>query len=368
MKAPAARPPGPAAGASAVPAGRNYALDLLRIVSITGVIAIHAFGQIAGDDAARGTAGWLPAAVIDIGFIWVVPVFVMISGTLTLSLKAQLPGPRVFYRRRAVRLLPALVFWHLVYLLAVPALVSGRPLDAGQVAAEVFFNRVAPHLYFLWLILGLYLAAPPLARFLHRGSLRRAVLATAAVQLLFLAVFAVQAWNIETGGNWRFPWNILTQWIPYVGYFMAGWVLTQLLVSRNAAAAAGAAGAVLSIFNIWHWISRDKPLLLDVLAPTNYLGLGVTAASMCIFFSVFHLLRGWRPGDRTGRILRALSNASFGVFLCHYLVLLWLTFVVFPTPGVPTFALAALKFAIATVASFAISLAAARIPVLRAVF
>jgi surface polysaccharide O-acyltransferase-like enzyme len=348
--------------------GRNYALDLLRIVSITGVVAIHSFGQLAGNQAARGSAGWLAAAIIDIGFIWVVPVFVMISGALTLTRKAQLPGPLAFYRRRVARLLPALVVWHLVYLLALPALVPGRELTPGQAAADVFTTKVAPQLYFLWLILGLYLAAPPLARYLHRGSLRRAAAATAAVQLLLLLIFAVQAWNIETGGGWRFPWNILTQWIPYVGYFMAGWVLTQVRLPRRAAAAAGGTAVVLSVFNIWHWINADSLPLLEVVTQSSYLGLAVAAASMGIFAAAFHLLRGWQPGDRPAKAITALANASFGVFLCHYLIQLWLTFVVFPSPGIPTFGLVALRFVLITAASFAVSLAAARIPVLRAVF
>jgi surface polysaccharide O-acyltransferase-like enzyme len=272
------RPRGPSPSRGGAAGQRNYALDLLRIVSITGVVAIHAFGQLAGNEDARGTAGWLAAAVIDIGFIWVVPVFVMISGALTLSLKAQLPGPLSFYRRRAVRLLPALVFWHLVYILAGWALVPGREPAPGQVLDDVFHTEVAPHLYFLWLILGLYLVAPPLARFLHRAGLRRAAIATAAVQLLLLLAFAVQAWNIEAGGGWRFTWNILTQWIPYLGYFMAGWVLTQVRIPRGAAGAIGGAAVVLSVVNIWHWINRDSLPLLNVVASPSYVGLGVAAS------------------------------------------------------------------------------------------
>ncbi|NKX55593.1 acyltransferase [Arthrobacter mobilis] len=346
---------------------RNYALDLLRIVSIAGVVAIHAFGQLAGNEQARGSGGWLAAAVIDIGFIWVVPVFVMISGALTLTPGAHLSGPAGFYRRRAVRLLPALVVWHLVYIAAVQVLVPGRGLAGGQLLAEVFNTRLVPHLYFLWLILGLYLVAPPLARFLHSGGLRRAGLATAAVQLLLLLVFAGQAWSIASGGDWRFAWNALTQWIPYLGYFMAGWVLTQVRLPDRAAAAAGAAAVVLSVFNIWHWINRDQLALLNIVTPSSYIGLGVAAAAAAIFAWAFHRLRGWQPGPRLGRGLAALSNASFGVFLCHYLILLWLTVAVFPAQT-PTFGLVALKFVLATAGSFAVSLAAARIRWVRAVF
>ncbi|WP_139005629.1 acyltransferase [Arthrobacter crystallopoietes] len=111
---------------------RNYALDLLRIVSIVGVVAIHSFGELAGDDSARNQPDWIPAAVIDIAFIWVVPVFVIISGTLTLAPRAHAAGAGDFYRKRALRLVPALIFWHLVYIFVGRAIILERELNPAE--------------------------------------------------------------------------------------------------------------------------------------------------------------------------------------------------------------------------------------------
>ncbi|EMY33759.1 hypothetical protein D477_013150 [Arthrobacter crystallopoietes BAB-32] len=345
---------------------RNYALDILRIVSILGVVAIHAYGEIAGNDELRGQAQWLAAAVIDIAFIWVVPVFVIISGTLTLAPRAHRDGALAFYRKRALRLLPALVFWHLVYIFVGRGLLLHQPLEPAALAAAVFDTKLAPHLYFLWLILGLYLVAPLLARFLQHVSVRTAALTTAGVLVLCLAAFSAQAVSIEYDLGWRYPWNALTQWVPYTGYFLAGWVLAQPNLSKRTAALLGGTAVVLSAFNIWHWINRDTTPLLNILTPSSYLGLGVMAAALAIFASAYHLLRGWQPPPAVANALTALSNASFGVYLAHYLILLWLTTAVFNNDGEPTLALVTLKFAIAALGSFALSLAALRIPGLRA--
>lgn len=343
---------------------RNYALDLLRIVCILGVVAIHAYGEIAGDADLRGQPRWLAAAIIDIAFIWVVPVFVIISGTLTLAPRAHRDGALAFYRKRALRLLPALVFWHLVYVFVGRGLLMGQELEPGAIADAVFSTKLAPHLYFLWLILGLYLVAPPIARFLRCVSPRTAGLTTAAMLLLCLTIFSAQAVSIQYGLNWRYPWNVLTQWFPYVGYFMAGWVLAQINLRKRYAALLGGAAVVLSAFNIWHWIHRDSTPLLNILTPSSYLGLGVMAAALAIFTAAYHLLRGWQPRPAGAKAIIALSNASFGVYLSHYLILLWLTFVVFDGAD-PTLALVTLKFVIAALGSFALSLAALRIPVAR---
>jgi surface polysaccharide O-acyltransferase-like enzyme len=343
---------------------RNYALDILRVVSILGVVAIHAYGEIAGDADLRGQPRWLAVAIIDIAFIWVVPVFVIISGTLTLAPRAHRGGALAFYRKRALRLLPALVFWHLAYIFVGRGLLLGQDLEPAAIAAAVFVTKLAPQLYFLWLILGLYLVAPLLARFLARVSLRTAALTTAGMLLLCLAIFSAQAVSIQLDLGWRYPWNALTQWFPYVGYFMAGWVLAQINLRKRYAALLGGAAVVLSAFNIWHWIHRESTPLLNILTPSSYVGLGVMAAALAIFTSAYHLLRGWQPPPAAAKTITALSNASFGVYLAHYLILLWLTFVIFDG-GEPTLALITLKFLIAALGSFALSLAALRIPLIR---
>jgi surface polysaccharide O-acyltransferase-like enzyme len=66
------------ANASAVRT-RSVSLDALRITAILGVIAIQVFGGIVSNPAIRGSGTWWVATAIDVGSIWVVPVFVMAS-------------------------------------------------------------------------------------------------------------------------------------------------------------------------------------------------------------------------------------------------------------------------------------------------
>lgn len=72
------------------------------------------------------------AVTIDLAWIWVVPVFVMISGALILGSR-QLADPGVFHRRRAVGLVPALIAWNLVYLTCVRVWMRGEDLTAARV-------------------------------------------------------------------------------------------------------------------------------------------------------------------------------------------------------------------------------------------
>src|SRR6185437_5668911 len=98
---------------------RRWELDGLQVAAIAGVLAIHIFGMLVVNDDWAGTGRWWAAVAVDMGSIWVVPVFVMISGALVLAPSAHAAGPVAFYRKRFVRILPALVVWHLVYLIVV---------------------------------------------------------------------------------------------------------------------------------------------------------------------------------------------------------------------------------------------------------
>ena len=142
------------------------------MAAICGVVAIHVFGLVISEH--EGSRGWWAGVVLDVGSTWVVPVFVMISGALLLAPRAHASGPVAFYRKRFVRIVPALIVWHLVYQLVVRQLIRGQDLDWGTATANLINGKTYTALYFLWLIAGLYVIAPVLAAFLSGGGRRRA--------------------------------------------------------------------------------------------------------------------------------------------------------------------------------------------------
>lgn len=148
-------------------------MDVPRIVSVVGVVAIHVFGNMVGNDAVRGSARWWAAVVVDLGFVWVVPVVVMISGASILEPRQFATGPADFYRRRLLRLGPAFVFWPLFYVFVVNSVMAGEVADAKGSLLGAIDGRSYTYLYFLWLIVGLYIVAPVLAAFLQGGGRRR---------------------------------------------------------------------------------------------------------------------------------------------------------------------------------------------------
>ena len=158
---------------AAPPRQRNHGLDLLRILSISGVVAIHVFGLRVGAEP-KGDRSWWIATALDIGFIWVVPVFIMISGALLLGSSQLHADPAGFYRKRGLRIIPALIAWNLIYLVGVRIWMRDEVLSAGRILQLLYDSSVFTQLYFLWIIVGLYAVAPLLAAFLRQGGPNRA--------------------------------------------------------------------------------------------------------------------------------------------------------------------------------------------------
>jgi len=341
---------------------------VLRVVSIVGVVAIHTFSLVVTNPENAGTWQRFVAIVLDLGFVWAVPVFVMLSGALVLRPSALAGGLGAFYRKRALRLVPALIAWHLIYFLVVRLWLQSERPSLREFALLVIDGKVYTQLYFFWIILGLYLVAPIINGFVNQGSARRpAVFAAIAVAWCVL-VFAVPPLAAAAGMPRPFAVTLLTFWVPYLGYFAAGYALSLRRLPVWLVAVAGVLALASIAYTVLQYASPASFGILNALSPVSYYAPIVTAMSLAVFVFVIGTLDRVRFGDRARRAIVVLSNAAFGVFLVHLLVLAILR-ALFPafTSGT-SLGQTVLLFVIVTVASFAITIGALKVPLLRRIF
>jgi surface polysaccharide O-acyltransferase-like enzyme len=350
------------------PPARLWALDALRVAAIAGVVAIHVVGQMISHRDLRGGTQWWTAVIIDIGSIWVVPVFVMISGALVLAPRAHAAGPAAFYRKRFVRILPALLAWHLVYLFAVRAGLRNEDLTLDSVTQMVIDAKVWTALYFLWLIAGLYLVAPVFAAFLREGRPRRAMITAAAVLVWTLVAWVLPGASTLLGSARPISLGAWTQWCPYVGYFLAGWALHRVVLSRRGIALAALIAAAALAEEIWQYGHRGEHLVLDALLPVGYLSLTTAVAALCLFLVALGAGARVNPPVPVTRWLKRLSDASFGVFLVHLLIFEVIRQTVPAVRAADSLGVLLAAYAVVLVSSFAVSIGASKVPYLRTIF
>jgi surface polysaccharide O-acyltransferase-like enzyme len=301
--------------ATGVPAERSLAwIDAARVVAILAVISIHVVAPLVVSRSLMQT--WWVGNVVDSAARWSVPLFVMISGALLLH-SDHADDPAAFYRRRLARILPPLIAWTAIYLF-VGHQLTNNPKTLRDAVSLVLAGHPYYHLYFLYLITGLYLVAPflrPLVRLPDRRVLGMAVVVFLA---LGMADDLAQVWG---GGGGV---NAATQWVPFVGYFLAGAWLVGIpptkgrIVASAAVAAAAIAATIIGTDVLIRRLGVGHGLYLY-----GYLSITTVPASLGVFGLFLWSSSSWsRLAARLPRRwLSTVAASTLGIYVIHPLVI-----------------------------------------------
>jgi surface polysaccharide O-acyltransferase-like enzyme len=228
----------------ATPRGRTRLLygDPLRVFGSLAVVATHLCTAITENTEAVGTSRWWQAALCDGATRWAVPAFLMLSGALLLE---PVPGETtaLFYRKRLKRLAYVCLFWPLFYQAwakyYLHETVTPRSVLRDFVLAEPYY-----HLHFLFALPGLYFLTPMLRVYTRHAARRQFRLLTIVV--LGVTVLAGGIQEIR-GLTLDLSSNTLTRFLPYLGYYLGGYALRDVVLSRRGLllAAAGLATSII---------------------------------------------------------------------------------------------------------------------------
>ena len=243
-----------------------------------------------------------------------VPLFVMLSGYFLLRKPYSNAQLLTFYRKRLSVVAIPLLFWALFYFafdVAVRA-VGSSGLDVGFFTAH--FSRVlhngksgaGHHLWYLYMLLGLYLATPLISVWFHAFSRKYLIFATAVFSIAVSLCAAVSATLGLTGSS------IFTRFLFYIPYFLLGKILGDALLEtpRPRLALSGFAGYLLATFNIaLAYAFTDNAFVFSNHSPLVY------AQAVCFYAA----LLSWKsnPAFKFPNAVQYLASLSFGAYLAH---------------------------------------------------
>lgn len=311
-------------------------LDYLRLIACFMVMVIHAvepyyFNQ-KGDlyIAERCDAFWV--AVIDSAARSCVPLFVMASSFLLFPLRMSIGE---FFRRRAMRILIPFMIWLGVYVWHFGI----NPLEA------VFnFPMAAGHLWFVPMLLGLYIAMPLLSPWAEKASKREVSLFIGLWAFTALFPFIRRLSLIALGepsfGAVPFlwgecPWNGFGAFHYVSGFF--GYMLIAFYIRKFVPALSWAKTLSLSVplFVVGmaimaggfyflipggssYPVHQPYGAAVRLEMSLEYCSLGVAAATVSLFLVIRKFTaEGWFYN----RIIRPASEASYGTYLMHMIIL-----------------------------------------------
>jgi surface polysaccharide O-acyltransferase-like enzyme len=245
---------------------------------------------------------------------WCVPLFVMISGALWLGRPAE-PTAGAFYRRRLLKPGPPIVFWSLFYW-CWRVWFRGQDVPPDAFALSVLAGRPYAHLYFLFVIVGLYLITPFLQVFLQAADRRQ----VRSVVVLALGLAAAQQLLglVDLSANS----NIVTYFVPFTGYYLAGYWLRDVVLDRRRQLLAGAMFVVIVALTFGGSELTGRIFGRgESLAPQGYMSFLTISATLLVFLLVRSSLGVERFPRGSPTWLATVATATFGVYLVHPAVL-----------------------------------------------
>ena len=330
---------------------REVWLDWMRVAACFMVMIVHSTEPfyLGGDGALiqnSQDAFW--ASFFDSFVRACVPLFVVASAYLQFPIKYSTGE---FFRKRAVRILIPFVIWTVVY-----ALVWGEPVQNFK-DLLLNFNYAAGHLWFVYMLAGLYLIMPMLSPWAHRAG-RREILFYMAICFFTTLIPLVRDW--ASGGSVTvaygpggLPRQVLyplwgeASWNTYgVFYYLSGFVgymLLGLYLRRFAGEMSWkktlciALPAFLIGFGVVFggFLRRvyaasggvfpadglvDKAVWWETTWCYDSMGVALMTVAWVLLFRKIKF-----SGRFYQKILLPVSKASYGMYLCHMLVLLYVS-------------------------------------------
>ncbi|HKF79048.1 MAG TPA: acyltransferase [Candidatus Dormibacteraeota bacterium] len=299
-----------------------HAVDLMRVVTVLGVIGVHAVASTTRPASVTGGAAMVLLHVNREVF------FVLTALVLTHSYASRPLRLGRFYARRYWLVATPYVAWTAVYLLA-DGLPASLPAALTRLGTDLVTGDARYHLYFLLVTMQIYLVFPLLLRLLQaaRGHHVSLLAASLVVQLAFSA-----------GIHYRVPApGLLGVWLarpaallPSYQFFvllgavaalhlerLAGWVRRRPSFVALTGAAAVAVGLA----------SYGADLLLrraPVAHASEVFQPAIAVESVGVALALFALGTRWAAWRRPGwldRVVRDAAESSFGIYLAHPLLL-----------------------------------------------
>lgn len=132
--------------------------DLLRVIAIAGIVLLHA-SSCYWKDYSVFSDNWTAMALYDSLARWALPIFIMISGMLFIGHKTEV-SIKTLYSKYILRIVLVFIVWSLFYTFIsyAPSFLRGEELCPVTVLKS--FLRGYYHLWFLYMIAGLYMVVP----------------------------------------------------------------------------------------------------------------------------------------------------------------------------------------------------------------
>ena len=294
---------------------KDHSLDFLRVLSMFLVIVIHVSNVYCRDYSNLSNISYFGAVIFNSLARISVPIFFMISGALLIGKEYDFKK----YKERVFKFIRILVIWTLIYFIFDYFYFAPKDTEVISLLQSLFIP-IKNHLWFMYAIIGLYIALPFVTNMLKNMSKHQ--------ENLFLGLWmglcgGVYIFRLILSIFYHFPTNIiydvpLVQGTYYLGYFIAGYILYKrkdnLKIKDWMLVAIFIASMLINIFGTYY-ASLATDMYNDRLLA--YRSLLYIVPSIAIYLLVIRNYDNSKPS----KLFSNIAPYSFGVYLIHIIFL-----------------------------------------------
>ncbi len=284
---------------------RKSELSFLNVIFCLLVIFIH----ISSYPLGGYEAGSIPYNIVLV--LWRLASFVVQGFVLLSGLKMFLSGKDKPYLKmlkgKLKTIIVPYVFWYVIYYIFY-MIIADYPLDIRFIAKHFFLGSLAPHTYFVPLIMEFFLLYPLWKVIVRKVKPYVAIPVAIIISLLAENVLPVILYN----NNITFPYNdrIFTTYLSYwiIGcYIGANYETFKAFFKKHSLLIPFILIIIVNI--IFTYINYNVKYLIYL----NVIHFVYSVTTILYLFEVFLKVKN------TNKLIQLIDNSSYTIYLCHML-------------------------------------------------
>lgn len=295
---------------------RNIALDWMRFAACILVILQHVteYYYVSPDFTPNCSDNTVLVGIFNSISRVSVPLFTMISGYLLLPMKQD---THQFFKRRFTRILYPFIVWSLVYSVWFAIRSDSTFTEWTLSVLRLPFIYQAEHLWYVYMLIGLYLLIPILSPWLQSVS-KRELHGYLALWLFTTLLPYLRLWIPELGADTYFnPTPTFYYFFGFVGYLLLGYYMR----SYHPFTTLQAVVAIIAGWIVTSWIFLYQLYHTNTL-PELELSWGFATINVVLMTCGMFVLLSQISISRYRHLNQAIisiSTLSYGIYLCHVL-------------------------------------------------
>ena len=288
---------------------RDYSLDFLRVIACILVIVIHIANVYCRAYSNITEVNYIGAVIFNTIARISVPIFFMISGALLIK---ETSFDMKKYLKRIWRLLFALIVWNLIYFI-FNNLYLGETVKFQDAFVNSFFEPTKRHLWFMYAIIGLYIALPFIQNMCKNLTKTEENLFM-GLWTFFVGILYIIKLELKLDVDYPIP---IVQATYYLGYFVVGHILYKRVNEIEKTKKYSKYLLLIPLVCFAITIIQTCNLSFKYDKYYNLLLAYRSILYMLSSISIFLLFIMNKENFKANKLVASISGLSFGIYLMH---------------------------------------------------